>query len=106
MPLSWLKRKFQSFELYTVDVVLGRRADTGAVLYGMFLQVLSWLVVNLFPPLKGDHFDLGIGYFIWLLSFILLVAAHFVRSGPAGQPVDPGLAPGPLGLGEKPGRNA
>ena len=70
------------------------------------LQVLSWLVVNLFPPLKGDHFDLGIGYFIWLLSFILLVAAHFVRSGPAGQPVDPGLAPGPLGLGEKPGRNA
>ena len=43
MPLSWLKRKFQAFELYTVDVVLGRRADTGAVIYGMFLQTLSWL---------------------------------------------------------------
>ncbi|HMD62088.1 MAG TPA: tetraacyldisaccharide 4'-kinase [Opitutaceae bacterium] len=43
MPLSWLKRKFQTFELYTVDVVLGRRADTGAAVYGVFLQVLSWL---------------------------------------------------------------
>ena len=43
MPLSWFSRKFQSFELYTVDVVLGRRADTGAVVYGTFLQVLSWL---------------------------------------------------------------
>lgn len=40
--LSWLSRKFQSFELYTIDVVLGRRADTGAAVYGAFLQVLSW----------------------------------------------------------------
>ena len=43
MPLSWLKRKFQASELYTVDVVLGRRADTGAVVYGFFLHALSWL---------------------------------------------------------------
>jgi tetraacyldisaccharide 4'-kinase len=43
MPLSWLKRKFQAFELYTVDVVLGRRVDTGAVVFGTFLKVLSWL---------------------------------------------------------------
>jgi len=43
MSPSWLKRKFQAFELYTVDVVLGRRADTGAVIFGTFLQVLSWL---------------------------------------------------------------
>jgi tetraacyldisaccharide 4'-kinase len=42
MALPWLKRKFQSFELYTVDVVLGRRADTGAAVYGMFLHALSW----------------------------------------------------------------
>lgn len=42
MPLSWLKRKLQTFELYTVDVVLGRRADTGAAVYGSLLQVLSW----------------------------------------------------------------
>ena len=31
------------FELYTVDVVLGRRADTGAVIYGALLEALSWL---------------------------------------------------------------
>ena len=43
MSPSWLKRKFQAFELYTVDVVLGRRADTGAVIFGTFLQALSWL---------------------------------------------------------------
>jgi tetraacyldisaccharide 4'-kinase len=43
MPLSWLKRKFQAFELYTVDVVLGRRVDTGAVIFGTFLKCLSWL---------------------------------------------------------------
>lgn len=40
--LSWLRRKFQAFELYTIDVVLGRRADTGAAIYGALLQVLSW----------------------------------------------------------------
>jgi len=43
MPHHWLKKKFQAFELYTVDVVLGRRADTGATVYGALLQVLSWL---------------------------------------------------------------
>src|ERR1035438_98129 len=43
MPLPWLKRKFQTFELYTVDVVLGRRADTWAAIFGVFLQMLSWL---------------------------------------------------------------
>ncbi len=42
MPLSWLKRKLQTFELYTVDVVLGRRADTGAAVYGSLLRLLSW----------------------------------------------------------------
>jgi len=43
MALSWLKKKFNTFELYTVDVVLGRRADAGVAIYGAFLQVLSWL---------------------------------------------------------------
>ena len=43
MSQSWIKRKFQALEVYTVDVVLGRRADTGAVIFGSFLQVLSWL---------------------------------------------------------------
>lgn len=40
---SALKRRYQAFELYTIDVVLGRRADTGAVLYGALLQALSWV---------------------------------------------------------------
>jgi len=39
----WLKRKFNALELYTIDVILGRRADTGAAVYGAFLQALSWL---------------------------------------------------------------
>ena len=43
MPLHWLKKKFRAFELYTVDIVLGRRADAGATVYGAFLQALSWL---------------------------------------------------------------
>lgn len=40
---SWLKRKSNALELYTIDVILGRRADTGAAVYGAFLQVLSYL---------------------------------------------------------------
>jgi tetraacyldisaccharide 4'-kinase len=40
--MSWISRKFQAFELYTVDVVLGRRADTGAAVYGGILQAFSW----------------------------------------------------------------
>lgn len=43
MSQSWLKKKLTAVELYTVDVILGRRADTGAAVYGAFLQVLSWL---------------------------------------------------------------
>jgi tetraacyldisaccharide 4'-kinase len=43
MSQSWLKRKLTALELYTIDVILGRRADTGAAVYGAFLQVLSWL---------------------------------------------------------------
>jgi tetraacyldisaccharide 4'-kinase len=43
MSQTWLKRKFNAVELYTIDVILGRRADTGAAIYGSFLHVLSWL---------------------------------------------------------------
>lgn len=43
MALSWLKKRSNAFELYTVDVVLGRRSDTGAAIYGAVLQVLSWI---------------------------------------------------------------
>ncbi len=43
MSQSWFKKKVNTLELYTIDVILGRRADTGAAVYGAFLQVLSWL---------------------------------------------------------------
>ena len=33
MLLHWLKKKFRTFELYTVDIVLDRRADAGASVY-------------------------------------------------------------------------
>jgi tetraacyldisaccharide 4'-kinase len=43
MSQPWLKKKINTLELYTIDVILGRRADTGAAIYGAFLQALSWL---------------------------------------------------------------
>lgn len=44
MPLfAAIKKRLHAFELYTVDVILGRREDTGATIYGAFLQSLSWL---------------------------------------------------------------
>ncbi len=41
MSLSWLKKKFEELELYTIDVIYGRRSDTGAAIYAAFLQALS-----------------------------------------------------------------
>ena len=44
MPLlASFKKKLHDFELYTVDVILGRREDTGTAIYGAFLQSLSFL---------------------------------------------------------------
>ncbi|HUL52127.1 MAG TPA: tetraacyldisaccharide 4'-kinase [Opitutaceae bacterium] len=40
---SWIKKKYYAFEQYTVDVILGRREDTGAAIYGAFLQGVSIL---------------------------------------------------------------
>ena len=39
----WLKRRLNELELFTVDVIYGRRAGAGTALYGGFLQALSWL---------------------------------------------------------------
>ena len=39
----WLKKKINALELFTVDVIYGRRSGLGPALYGGFLQVLSWL---------------------------------------------------------------
>ncbi len=41
--MSWIKRQFTSLELYTVDVIYGRRAGAGPAIYGAVLQVFSWL---------------------------------------------------------------
>ncbi len=41
--MSWLQKKINSLELYTVDVILGRREDAISTLYGAFLQGLSYI---------------------------------------------------------------
>ncbi len=41
--MSWFKRQINALELYTVDVIYGRRAGAGPAIYGAFLQGLSWL---------------------------------------------------------------
>jgi tetraacyldisaccharide 4'-kinase len=43
MSQPWLKRKVNALELYTIDLIYGRRAGAGAAVYGAFLQSLSWL---------------------------------------------------------------
>ncbi len=43
MSQPWLKKQLNALELYTVDVIYGRRAGAGSVVYGGFLQGLSWL---------------------------------------------------------------
>jgi tetraacyldisaccharide 4'-kinase len=43
MSQSWLQKKLNALELYTIDVILGRQAGAGAAVYGAFLQVMSWL---------------------------------------------------------------
>jgi tetraacyldisaccharide 4'-kinase len=39
----WLKKQVNALELYTIDVIYGRRAGAGPAVYGAFLQSLSWL---------------------------------------------------------------
>src|ERR1044071_9317903 len=43
MSQPWLKKKVNALELYTIDVIYGRRAGVAAAIYGAFLQMLSWL---------------------------------------------------------------
>ncbi len=43
MSQPWLKKNLTALELFTVDVIYGRRAGLGPALYGAFLQGLSWL---------------------------------------------------------------
>src|SRR5580704_9421879 len=43
MSQPWLQKRLDELELYTIDVIYGRRSDASAALYGGFLQALSWL---------------------------------------------------------------
>src|ERR1043166_5891261 len=43
MPHHWLQKRFNALELYTIDVIYGRRSGAAAAVYGAFLQALSWL---------------------------------------------------------------
>jgi tetraacyldisaccharide 4'-kinase len=43
MSQPWLKKQITELELYTIDVIYGRRAGAGPAIYGAFLQALSWL---------------------------------------------------------------
>jgi hypothetical protein len=63
------------------------------------LHVLSWLVVNLLS-IGHEKFNLGFGYFLWLLSFILLFFAH-AMAGHAPSP-KPAPAPAAPGAGRDP----
>ncbi len=54
------------------------------------LHVLSWLVVNLVSMAHGEEIALRVGYFVWLLSYILLFCMHVVARRAASQP--PGSA--------------
>ncbi len=43
MSQPWLKKKLNTLELYTIDVIYGRRAGMAAIAYGSFLHAMSWL---------------------------------------------------------------
>jgi len=43
MPNRWFRHKADEFEQFAIDVIMGRREDMPAVLFGSFLQVCSYL---------------------------------------------------------------
>ncbi|MDI1250806.1 MAG: tetraacyldisaccharide 4'-kinase [Lacunisphaera sp.] len=43
MPNRWLRHKIDEFEQFAIDVIMGRREGTMAMLFGAFLQVCSYL---------------------------------------------------------------
>jgi tetraacyldisaccharide 4'-kinase len=43
MSQTWLKKQVNALEVFTIDVIYGRRAGAGQAVYGAFLQSLAWL---------------------------------------------------------------
>lgn len=43
MPPRWFRHQALAFEQFVIDVILGKREGTAALLFGVFLQVCSWL---------------------------------------------------------------
>lgn len=43
MPKQWFRHKLRQFEHFAIDVIMGRREDTPAVIFGAFLQLCSYL---------------------------------------------------------------
>jgi hypothetical protein len=46
-------------------------------------QVVSWFILNL---VGGDELSLGAGYYLWLLSYLLLVASYVTMRKEAKRP--------------------
>jgi len=51
----------------------------------IFLHVLSWLVVNLISGKPSQVAEIKIGYYVWLMAYGLLAAAHLWKV-PAESP--------------------
>jgi hypothetical protein len=49
------------------------------------VQVISWLGVNLWSTARGERFGLKIGYFLWLVAFMLLFYIYQLGRIPARQ---------------------
>jgi tetraacyldisaccharide 4'-kinase len=43
MPTRWFRHKAEEFEQFAIDVIMGRREDMPAILFGAFLQACSYL---------------------------------------------------------------
>ncbi|MBI2518326.1 MAG: tetraacyldisaccharide 4'-kinase [Opitutae bacterium] len=43
MPNRWIRQKINEFELFAIDVILGKREGVGATVFGGFLQLCSYL---------------------------------------------------------------